>query len=103
MTGVPNYPGGKFYNGYSFFKKNNERLNNVNIIRIPQIPRGNGSKFRLALNYISYLICLSIYSFYISFTRKFDIIFVHHVSPIFIGIPAIFIKRIQKIKIVFGT
>lgn len=101
LTGVPNYPGGKFYNGYSFFKKNNERLNNVNIIRIPQISRGNGSKFRLALNYISYLICLSIYSFYISFTRKFDLIFVHHVSPIFIGIPAIFIKRIQKIKIVF--
>lgn len=101
LTGIPNYPGGKFYSGYGFLKKNIEKLNNVNIIRVPQIPRGNGSKFRLALNYISYLIFLTIYSFYISITKKFDLIFVHHVSPIFIAIPAILIKRIQKIKIIF--
>lgn len=101
LTGVPNYPSGKFYDGYGFFKNNHEILNNVKIHRIPQIPRGNGSKLRLVLNYISYLISLFIYCFYISFFKKFDLIFVHHVSPIFIALPAIFLKKIQKIKIIF--
>ena len=56
LTGVPDYPSGKFFNGYGIFKKNREYYNGIKIYRAPIIPRASGSNFRLALNYISYVI-----------------------------------------------
>lgn len=101
ITGIPNYPKGKFFNGYSFFTKNIEFFDNLKIVRLPLIPRGDGSKFMLILNYISYFFSLFFYSFYLAFFKKFDFIIVHHVSPIFLGLPAILIKKIQGIKMIF--
>mgnify|MGYP006160524989 CR=1 FL=1 len=101
ITGIPNYPQGKFFNGYGLFKNNIEYYNGLKITRLPLIPRGNGSKIRLIINYISFFISLFFYSFYISFFKKYDIVFVHHVSPIFLGIPAVLIKKVQGIKMIF--
>ena len=56
LTAVPDYPSGKFYDGYGIFKKNKERFNGIEIYRAPLIPRGSGSNTRLMLNYISYVI-----------------------------------------------
>ena len=53
LTGIPNYPQGKFYEGYGFCKKRNEMWNGVEIIRIPVIPRGN-NVIGLVLNYFSF-------------------------------------------------
>ena len=39
LTGQPNYPGGDFFPGYSFFKPRRERLENIEIIRVPLIPQ----------------------------------------------------------------
>ena len=55
LTGIPNYPNGKYFNGYGVFKKNKEKINNIKIIRSPIIPRGSGSGIRLALNYLSFV------------------------------------------------
>ena len=41
LTGIPNYPQGKYYKGYGLFKKRNETYKGINIIRIPICPRGN--------------------------------------------------------------
>ena len=41
VCGTPNYPHGKFYSGYGFFKKRREVLSGVKITRLPIIPRGN--------------------------------------------------------------
>ena len=54
ITGIPNYPTGKIFKNYGYFKKNNETKGNVKIRRLPLITRGNGSGFRLILNYLSY-------------------------------------------------
>jgi len=32
LTGIPNYPAGKFFQGYGIFKKRKETINNVRII-----------------------------------------------------------------------
>ena len=55
LTGIPNYPQGKFYNGYSITKKRKEIWNGIEIIRIPIIARGKSS-LRLILNYYSFVI-----------------------------------------------
>ena len=53
VTGLPNYPEGKVYPGYGLFKKRRETINGVDVIRIPEIPRGK-NKFGLVLNYFSF-------------------------------------------------
>lgn len=101
LTGLPNYPEGKIYNGYGFFKKRNEIINGVKVIRILLIPRGKGGGIRLFLNYFSWAFFASIRAFFLAFQDKFDAVMVHEPSPITQGFPAIVIKKIQKIPLHF--
>ena len=55
VTGIPNYPEGRFYPGYGFFKKRHENWNGINIYRLFLLPRGK-SRIGLALNYFSFMI-----------------------------------------------
>ena len=101
LTGIPNYPQGKFHKGYGLLKKRNEIINGVKVIRVPLIPRGKDNLFLLAINYFSYTFFLIIWSFFLALFKRFDFIFVHHTSPIFLGIPAVLVKKMQKIKMYF--
>ena len=100
VTGIPNYPSGSFFSGYGLFSKSFERKNDFfTIRRLPLIPRGGGSKFRLILNYLSYMFSVWIYTFYLTFFKeKFDVVFVHHTSPIFITMPPVFYRWIRRSK-----
>lgn len=101
ITGIPNYPDGQFPSGYGFFKRRKEVLENVKITRLWLIPRGSGSKIRLVINYLSYFISCIFYTLYISiFKKKYDVVFVHHTSPILIAIPPILYKWLRKPKMV---
>lgn len=101
ITGIPNYPDGKIPTGYGFFKRRRETLENVNVIRLWLIPRGSGSKLRMIINYISYFTSTFFYSLYIAlFKKKYDVIFVHHTSPLFITISPIIYKWIRKPKMI---
>ncbi len=54
LAGIPNYPLGKFFDGYGLFTKRVEMLNGVKVIRSAVVPRGKGGAIRLALNYFSF-------------------------------------------------
>jgi len=99
MCPIPNYPKGKYYKNYGIFKKRYEKLNNLNIVRIIVWPRGNGSKVNLFLNYLSFIVFSIIPAIILSF-KKFDLIFVHQLSPITIAIPGIIIKKIKRIPLI---
>ena len=87
ITGLPNYPSGKVYKGYSPFNRNKQLDKNIIVNRLLLIPRGKGNALMLILNYFSYFISCLLFTIYISiFKQKYDIIFVHHTSPIFIAI-----------------
>lgn len=60
LTGIPNYPMGKYFPGYDRKHRTREKWNGVNIIRIPLIARGNSSNKLLnaagmAANYLSFI------------------------------------------------
>lgn len=55
VTGIPNYPMGKTFEGYGLTKKRHEEWNGIDIIRIPLIPRGSNSLGMIA-NYLSFMI-----------------------------------------------
>ena len=78
LTGIPNYPQGKFYKGYGLFKKRREVWNGVKIIRIPLIPRGH-TPIGLVLNYYSFPISGFFWNL---FTKaKADYVFMFETSP----------------------
>lgn len=91
LTGLPNYPKGEIYEGYGFFKNLESQYHGIKIIRSWLIPRGKSGGLRLMLNYLSFALFSSIWGI-IKLRGKYDIIFVHEVSPIFVGIPALVMK-----------
>lgn len=94
ITGIPNYPKGRFYKGYGYFRKRKEIIDGVKVIRLPLIPRFNNSIF-LALNYISFVISGW---FWAKFTRiKADLVFNFEVSPMTQALPAIWFAKRRKI------
>jgi glycosyltransferase involved in cell wall biosynthesis len=99
LTGIPNYPKGKFYNGYSFFKMKREDYEGITIYRSSVVPRGSGSSIKLFLNYFSLALFASIRILFVR--EKFDRILVFEASPITIGIPAIVAKFKFKAPIYF--
>ncbi|WP_199897998.1 glycosyltransferase family 4 protein [Flavobacterium sp. B17] len=97
LTGIPNYPEGKYYPGYGLFKKRIETVNGVKVYRCLQIPRGKKyTKILLPFTYLSFMFFGSFWAVYLSFFKKFDSIFVHQVSPITQTLPAIIVKKIQN-------
>lgn len=40
LTGIPNYPAGRFFDGYGFFRRRRECIDGVDVIRVPIFPRG---------------------------------------------------------------
>ncbi len=101
LTAIPNYPQGKYFDGYGLFKRRVEHINGVKIIRGFVVPRGNGGKIGLSLNYLSYLVSSCLIAFYLSLRYKYDAVFVHQVSPVTIGVAATLVKRLQRIPMYF--
>lgn len=94
VTGIPNYPQGKYYHGYGLFKKRKETYNGMEIIRIPLIPRGNNS-IMLVLNYLSFVVSGL---FWKLFTKiKADYVFIFEVSPMTQALPGVWYAKRKKI------
>lgn len=103
ITAIPDYPQGKYYKGYSLFHRSREIIKGVRVIRLPIIPRRKGTSINIILNYISYFFSVLLFIYFHSFTFNYDAIFVHLTSPFFIGLPAVFLKKKQRIPLYFWT
>ena len=101
LTAIPNYPQGKYFDGYGLFKRRVEHIDGVMVIRGFVIPRGKGGKIGLSLNYWSYLVSSCLIALYLSLRYKYEAVFVHQVSPVTIGVAATLVKRIQRIPMYF--
>ena len=94
VTGIPNYPQGRFYKGYGLFKKRLEKHEGIEIIRLPIIPRGNRS-IQLVLNYFSFVFSGMVWQ---RFTKlKADYVFIFEVSPMTQALPGIWYAKKRKI------
>jgi len=100
LTGIPNYPQGRFYEGYDFLKNRCEEYCGIRVLRAPLIPRGKSKGWQLAINFYSFALFASLIAPFVC-RDKYDVIFVFEVSPITVGIPAIIMKKIRNIPIFF--
>ncbi len=101
LTAIPNYPQGRFFDGYGLFKRRTEVVNGVKVIRGFVIPRGDGGKIGLSLNYLSYLVSSCLIALYLALRHRYAAVFVHQVSPVTIGVAATLVKKLQRIPMYF--
>ena len=94
VTGIPNYPQGRFYKGYSWCKRRKENYEGIHIIRLPLIPRGHNS-LMLAFNYVSFVVSGFFWNL---FTRiRADRVFIFEVSPMTQALVGVWYAKRRKI------
>lgn len=101
LTGIPNYPEGVYYKGYSILKKRVEHKDGVYFYRCIQTPRGRkASGLGLACNYMSFVFFATIWVlFFFSWKKRYDAIITHEPSPITQLIPAILLGKIRRVPV----
>ncbi len=101
LTGLPNYPEGKIFEGYGIFKNRKQLINGVKVIRSLLLLRGKGGGIRLFLNYFSFAFFASLKAFFLNFSNKYDAVIVHEPSPITQFYPALLLKKLQNVPVYF--
>ncbi len=98
LTAFPNYPGGKMYKGYKikFFQR--EVIDGIEVIRVPLYPSHDHNPIRRTLCYLSFALSAALIGIFL--IRKPDVMHVYQ-PPATIAIPAIFIKLLRKVPIVY--
>lgn len=99
LTGKPNYPTGNLFPGYRVLGCQREMHQGVTISRIPLVVRGSGG-WRLALNYLSFVLSGLLFGPWILRKKKFDVIFIYAPSPILQAIPATFLGWLKGCPVV---
>lgn len=99
LAGIPNYPTGKFFRGYGLWRRVVEDYHGIKVLHVPLVPRGDGGKLRLFLNYLTYVLsgCLLAPLW----CRSGDLILVFENSPVTVGLPALWLKRLRGLPILF--
>ena len=97
ITGMPNYPMGKIYPGYSIFKEKEEVHEGIQITHVPLIPREKNIVFRF-LNYHSYPIFAKRRVMQLS--GDYDVVFANQTSPVMMVEPAVAYAKKWNKKVV---
>ena len=79
LTGIPNYPMGRIYDGYRGGKHRDEEINGVRVHRCFTIGRRKGIFWRV-INYYSFAISSSLYARRMK--AEFGVVFVNQLSPV---------------------
>lgn len=98
LTGFPNYPGGKIYDGYKLKLCQREEIEGISILRVPLYPNHDSSALKRIFNYISFAFMAILFGIFA--TKKADVIYAYH-PPLTVGIAAIFIKFFRRTPIVY--
>jgi len=99
LTGIPNYPSGRWFKGYSLKSTGSEQRNRIKIVRVPVIPRFSSKKWQLAINYLSFAASASFLGFFYC-REKYNVIFTYAPSPLTVAIPAVLLKLFKGLPMV---
>lgn len=95
LCGLPNYPKGKLFDGYSFFRKRKQIHNGTTIYRAPEITRGNNSNMRVFLNYLSFPFFSLFHIPRMVFTH-YDKIFLYQTSPVMMSVSGVILGKLKR-------
>lgn len=95
VTGFPNYPQGKLYDGYRIRWRQWDEINGVKVLRLPLFPDHSRSVVKRALNYLSFSLALIFLAPW--FIRKPDVIWAY---TALVGLPTFWISRLFRVPYV---
>lgn len=95
LCGIPNYPKGQFFEGYSYFRNRRQVYKKAKVRRAFEIPRGNNTNLRIFLNYISFPLA-SLFHIPRLLTKKYDKIFMYQLSPVMMSIAGIIVGKVKR-------
>ena len=98
LTGFPNYPGGRLYDGYRVKRFQREVMDGIVVNRVPLYPNHDGSAVKRIANYASFALASAILGRLV--LRKPDVIYVYH-PPATIGLPAYLLSRLFRVPFVY--
>jgi len=99
LTGFPNYPGGKVYNGYKIKMLQKEVVDGVSIIRVPLYPSHDRSAVRRILNYTSLALSAATIGTWV--IKPVDAVYVCH-PPATMYLPASVIRMIRRVPFLYN-
>ena len=94
LTGFPNYPGGKIYDGYRVRMLQRETLDGIAVNRVPLYPSHDNSSIKRMLCYTSFAMSASTIGVWA--TKPADVAYVPQ-GPITVGMPACVLKLLKGI------
>ncbi len=98
LTGFPNYPSGKIYNGYKVKFIQKETVEGIPVIRVPLYPSHDLSAVKRTLNYASFALAASTIGTWA--IDKADVAHIYH-PPASLGLPAYITKLFRKIPFLY--
>ena len=99
VTGYPNYPGGKVYDGYRISGFRRETVEGVSVMRVPLYPSHDGSAIKRVANYLSFAAAATAG---VVATRRPDIAYVYH-PPATVSLPALVLKVLKGVPYVYDV
>ncbi|EHI9277792.1 glycosyltransferase family 4 protein [Vibrio vulnificus] len=97
LTGFPNYPGGKVYDGYKILPYQKEILDGIVVHRVPLYPNHDSSALKRIFNYVSFAVTSSIFG--LIKTRNIDVIYSYH-PPLTTSLSAAVLAFFKRIPFV---
>lgn len=97
VTGFPNYPGGKLYDGYRIQPVTHETMDGVSVTRLAIYPYHGANAIRRAFAYVSFMISALLYL--VLNARRYDTIYVFY-PALTAGYAAILAKVIRGSRVV---
>ncbi len=97
LTGFPNYPSGKVYDGYRVKMLQRETLEGIPINRVPLYPSHDKSSVKRIMCYTSF--ALSASTIGVAVVKPADVVYVSQ-GPITVGLPACILKVLKGIPFV---
>ncbi|MEJ2743002.1 MAG: glycosyltransferase family 4 protein [Gammaproteobacteria bacterium] len=98
VTGYPNYPGGRLYDGYKLHLYKKDIVDGIKVHRVYLYPSHDSSKIRRIMNYSSF--ALSALFFCLFFLKRPKALYVYH-PPLTTGVVASIVSKIRRIPFVY--
>jgi len=98
LTGFPNYPGGRLYEGYKVSLLQREMHEGISVLRVPLYPSHDGFALRRIANYASFALSAAFLGALV--VKPADVMYVYH-PPATVGFAASFISRVRGIPFVY--
>ena len=98
LTGYPNYPIGRIYDGYKQKLWTKEYMYGIKVIRVPIYPQHSSKAFKRVLGYSSFAFAASMLGPFLC--KKPDLIFAYQ-GAVTIGIPAQIISSLYNVPYVY--